>query len=104
MEVLCEWVMWNLISVSLEIVSVASHQGVPLSASKIGVRFVPNVPYARKSSWTHSMEVLGEWVMWNLVLVSLKIVLVSVQYMFMIWAKHTIGPEIVLDAPDGTLR
>jgi hypothetical protein len=34
----------------------------------------------------------------------LKIVLVSVQYRFMIWAKHTIGPEIILDAPDGTLR
>jgi hypothetical protein len=50
------------------------------------------------------MEVLGEWVMWNLISVSLETVLVSVQYRCMIWAEHTIGPEIILFAPDGTPR
>jgi hypothetical protein len=27
--------------------------------SKIGARFVPNVPRAQKSFWTHMMELLG---------------------------------------------
>jgi hypothetical protein len=40
--------------------------------------------------------------MWNLVLVHLKTVLVSVQYKCTICAKHTVGTEIVLDTPDGT--
>jgi hypothetical protein len=50
------------------------------------------------------MELLGEWVMWNLVSARLEIVLVSVQYRCMICAEHTIGPKIILDAPDGTPR
>jgi uncharacterized membrane protein len=40
--------------------------------------------------------------MWNLVLVHLKIVLVSVQDRCMVCAKHTVGSEIVLDAPNST--
>ena len=44
------------------------------------------------------------WVMWNLVSVLSKMVLVSVQEMCMTCAKHTIGSEIILDAPDGTPR
>jgi hypothetical protein len=44
------------------------------------------------------------WVMWNLVLVNLEIVLVSVQDRCMACAKHTVGSEIVLDAPDSTPR
>jgi hypothetical protein len=50
------------------------------------------------------MEVLDEWVLWNLVSVRLETVLVSVQYRCMVCAEHTIGLEIVLDAPDDTLR
>jgi hypothetical protein len=42
--------------------------------------------------------------MWNLVLVHLEIVLVSVQDRCTVCAKHTIGLEIILDAPDGTPR
>jgi len=42
--------------------------------------------------------------MWNLIFVHLEIVLVSVQDRFMVCAKHTIGSEIVLDAPDATPR
>jgi hypothetical protein len=44
------------------------------------------------------------WVMSNLILVHLEIVLVSVQDRFTVCAKHTIGSEIVLDAPDNTPR
>jgi hypothetical protein len=66
--------------------------------------FVSNVPSARKSSWTHLMELLGEWVMWNLVSVHLEIVFVSVQYRGTACAERTIGSEIILEAPDGTPR
>jgi hypothetical protein len=44
------------------------------------------------------------WVMWNLVLVHLEIVLVSVQDRCTVCAKHTVGSEIILDAPDDTPR
>jgi hypothetical protein len=39
------------------------------------------------------------WVMWNLVLVRLEIMLVLMQDRCTVCAKHTIGSEIVLDAP-----
>ena len=48
------------------------------------------------------MQLLGEWVMSNLILIRLYMVLVSVQDRCTVCAKHTIGLEIVLDAPDGT--
>jgi hypothetical protein len=41
---------------------------------------------------------------WKLVLVCLEIVLILMQYRCMVCAKHTIGSEIILDAPDGNLR
>jgi hypothetical protein len=50
------------------------------------------------------MEVLDEWVLWNLVSVRLETVLVSVQYRCMVCAERTIGLEIILDAPDDTPR
>ena len=50
------------------------------------------------------MQLLGEWVMSNLVLIRLDMVLVSVQDRCTVCAKHTIGLEIILDAPDGTPR
>ena len=37
--------------------------------------------------------------MWNLIFIHLEIELVSVQDRFMVCAKHTIGSEIILDAP-----
>jgi hypothetical protein len=52
----------------------------------------------------HTMELLGEWFLWNLVSVRLETVLVLVQYRFTVCAERTIGPKIVLDAPDGTPR
>jgi hypothetical protein len=42
--------------------------------------------------------------MWNLILVRLEIVLVSVQDRYTVCAKHTIGSEIILDAPNDTPR
>jgi hypothetical protein len=45
------------------------------------------------------MELLGEWVMWNLVSVRLETVLVSVQYRCTVCAERTIGSEIILDRP-----
>ena len=41
--------------------------------------------------------------MWNLVSVRLETVLVSVQDRCMVYARCTIGLQIILDAPDGTL-
>jgi hypothetical protein len=42
--------------------------------------------------------------MWNLILVRLEIVLVSVQDRYTVCTKRTIGSEIVLDAPNDTPR
>jgi hypothetical protein len=42
--------------------------------------------------------------MWNLVSVCLEILLVSVQDRGMVFAKRTIGSEIILDAHDGIPR
>jgi hypothetical protein len=50
------------------------------------------------------MELLGEWVMCNLVLVLLETILVSMQYWCMLRTQRTIGLEIVLDASVGTTR
>jgi hypothetical protein len=44
------------------------------------------------------------WVVWNLILVHLETVLVSVQDMCMVCTEHTVGIEIVLDALDGSPR
>jgi hypothetical protein len=52
----------------------------------------------------HPIEVLDEWVMWNLLLVRLETVLVSVQYRCTVCAERTIGSEIILEAPDDTPR
>ena len=48
------------------------------------------------------MELLGEWVMLNLVLIRLDTVLVSVQDRCTVCVERTIGPGIILDTPDGT--
>jgi hypothetical protein len=39
---------------------------------------------------------------WKLVLVCLEIVLIFMQDSCVVCAEHTIGSEIILDAPDGT--
>jgi hypothetical protein len=50
------------------------------------------------------MELLGEWVMWNLVSVRLETVLLSVQYRCWVCAERAIGSEVILDVPDDTPR
>jgi hypothetical protein len=65
---------------------------------------VLNVPSAWKSCLTHPMELLGQWVMWNLVSVRLETVLLSVQYRCRVCAERAIGSEFILDAPDHTPR
>jgi hypothetical protein len=50
------------------------------------------------------MVLLGDVGQVELVLVRLEIVLISVQDRCMVCAEHTIGLEIVLDAPDRTPR
>jgi hypothetical protein len=44
------------------------------------------------------MELLGEWVMYNLVSVRLEIVFVLMQYRCLVCTKRTIGSEIIFDA------
>jgi hypothetical protein len=65
---------------------------------------VSNVPSAQKLSRTHPMELLGEWVKWNLVLAHLETVVLSVQYRCTVYAECKIGSEIILDASDDTPR
>ena len=48
------------------------------------------------------MVLLGDVGKWNLVSVCSE--LVSVQDRCTVYAEHTIGSEIILDAPDGTPR
>jgi hypothetical protein len=50
------------------------------------------------------MELLGDGVVWNLVSVLLGMVLVSLQDMCMVCAKHNMGLKNVLYAPDGPPR
>jgi hypothetical protein len=50
------------------------------------------------------MELLGEWVKWNIISIRLETVLVSVQYRCTVCAERTTDSEIVLDALDGTPR
>ena len=45
------------------------------------------------------MELLGEWVMLNLVLIHLEIVLVSVEDSCMVCAKRSIGSDVVFNSP-----
>jgi hypothetical protein len=52
----------------------------------------------------HPMELQGDVVVWNLILVHLETVLVSVQDRRTVCLKLAIGSEIVSDAPDGTPR
>jgi hypothetical protein len=64
--------------------------------------FMLNIPQAQKSFWTHTIDHLGDVFMWNLILVCLETVLVSVQDRCTVCANHSIALEIVLTAPDGT--
>jgi hypothetical protein len=55
-----------------------------------------------ESYWMHPIELLGEMSHVELVSVRLETVLVLVQDRCTVYAEHTIGSKIVLDAPNGT--
>jgi hypothetical protein len=59
---------------------------------------------AQKLFWTYLIEHVGDVAMWNLISVCLEAVLVLVEDRCIVCAKHTIGSEIILDAPVGTPR
>jgi hypothetical protein len=40
---------------------------------------------------------------WKLILVCLEIMLILTQDKYMVWAKHVMALETILDAPDGAL-
>jgi hypothetical protein len=48
------------------------------------------------------MELLGAWVMWNLVSICFETVLASVQDSCTVYTERTIGIKIILDTLDGT--
>jgi hypothetical protein len=50
------------------------------------------------------MVLLVERLKWMLVSICLEIVLIMTQDSYMLCAEHTIGSEIVLDAPEGSPR
>ena len=54
---------------------------------------MPKVPWAQKLFWMPPIELLGEWVMSNLVSIRLDTVLVSVQDRCMVCAKHTMAQK-----------
>ena len=56
------------------------------------------------SLWTHLMELLGDVGQVESGSVLLEMVLVLAQDRCAVCAKRTIGSDIILDAPDGTLR
>ena len=77
--ILGDGVMWNLVSVHLEMVFVLV-QDLHRTYHRL-----------RKSFWMQTMELRGDEVMWNLNSVHLETVLVSVQDRCMVCARRTIG-------------
>jgi hypothetical protein len=62
------------------------------------------VASAEKSFWKHPMVLLGNKAQVEVRSVQLEIVVILMQDSCTVCTKYTIGLEIVLDAPDGTLR
>jgi hypothetical protein len=65
---------------------------------------VPNVPQPQKLFWTHPMELQGEVGHVESRFGSFEDSVSQTQDGCTVYAKLTIGSEIVLDAPDGTTR
>ena len=86
---------WKLISVRFKIVLILTQDRWMVCVERT---------IGSESFRMHPMQLLGEWVMSNLVLIRLDMVLVSVQDRCTVCAKHTISSEIVLKALDGSPR
>jgi hypothetical protein len=87
--------MWNLFSVRSEIVLVSVQDRCVVCAKHI---------IGLESFWMPPMVLLGDEAQWKLDLARLEIVLILMQDRCTVCADRTTGLEIVLDAPDGTLR
>ena len=90
------WVMWNLISISLEIVLVSMQDSGSVSRQtyhKLRIHF-------RRTRWYSQVTRLK----WKLHLFYLEIVLILTQDRCMVYAERTICLEVVLDTPDRTPR
>jgi hypothetical protein len=86
------WVMPNLVSVYLETMLVSMHDRCTVCAKR------------RNSFGCTRRFSLVTRVKWKLVSVRLEIVLILTQDRSTVCAEHTIGLEIVMDAPIGTPR
>ena len=87
---------WKLNSVCLERVLILTQDRCTVSAEmyhRLRNRF-------GHTKWCYKVMRLK----WKLNSVCLEIVLILTQVRCTVCAKHTIGPEIVLDAPNGTPR
>ena len=95
MKLQVAWVMWNLVSVHLEIVLVSVQDRCT----------VCTLWYHRlrncfgRPRWYSKVARLK----WKLVSICLGIVLILMQDMCTVCVECTVGSEIILDAPDGTL-
>jgi TRAP-type mannitol/chloroaromatic compound transport system permease large subunit len=85
---------WMLVSVHLVIVLILTQDRCMVCVE---------LPQAQKSVG-HTRYRKVTWVMWNLISVCFAIVLVLVQNRCTVYAKRTIGSEIILVAPNGTPR
>jgi hypothetical protein len=92
MELLGEWVMWNLILVCLETVLV--------SVQYIGARFALNVPQAQKLFWTHPMVLLDDEAQVEAHFSPFAYSANLNAILYTVCAKRTIGSENVLITQD----
>ena len=68
--------------------------------AKIGALFEPNVPYAKKSFWTHPMVLLGDKAQVVARFVPFGDSVILMQDRCTVCTERTIGSEIILDAPN----
>jgi hypothetical protein len=89
------WVMWNLVSVRLEIVLVSVQDWCTVCAERtIGSKIILDAPIGTLGDVGHVKSHFDPF----------EDVLVSVQVGCVVCAKGTTGSKIVLAAPDGTPR
>ena len=88
-------VLSKLVSVCLEIVLVLIEDIA---------QFVPNVPLAQKSFWTHPLGLLGDEAQVKARFSPFGDSVIFTQDRCVVCIERTIGSDIVLDTPDGTPR
>jgi hypothetical protein len=68
----------------------------------MGAWFVPNVPYAKKSFWTHLMVLLGDKAQLEARFGPFRDGVILTQDRCTVCDESTKGSKVLLDAPDGT--